>query len=829
MKNFGSKNINHSEFYMHPTAITQRDLLNIFIERAPAAFAMFDTNMIYLMVSKRWLKDYSLEGQQIIGKSHYEIFPEIPAHWREFHRRALAGETFHNEEDCFQRTDGSLNWHRWDLVPWLDVDGRIGGIVIFTEDITSRKLEDGFHHVTESQFKAIMEGAADAIHIKDLDGQYLHINTAASKIVGKLPAEIIGRDDRFLFPPETAEAIRAVEGQVAKDGITQTLEETVTTATGSLATYLSSRGPVRDEQNNIIGTFAITRDITERKRLERELERKSWELAEAQRISKIGSWSYEIKSNTVRWSDELYRIFDLDKDTFDQKYASFLNRVHPDDRDLVLETNARARSDGGTFQIEYRILARNGSIKHLRELGYAEVNDQGEISDLLGTAQDITDQKKNEEIIWQQANFDPLTHLPNRSMFHERLKREILQSDRSGHKFALIYLDLDRFKEINDTLGHDIGDRLLKDAAGRISSCVRESDTVARLGGDEFSVILGCIPDPNNTERVAEQILERLAEPFCIGDEIIYISGSIGITIYPDDGTSEETLLKNADQAMFAVKHKGKNSFQYFTPFMQEAANIRLRISRDLHTALAENQFLVYFQPIIDLSTGCIHKAEALIRWQHPAIGMVSPATFIPIAEETGMISSIGDWVFKESVKYAKKCRQLNPGFQISVNKSPVQFRDRPGCIDWFKYLGEVDFDGQGLVVEITEGLLADSNINEKLLAFRDAGIQVSLDDFGTGYSSLSYLKKFDIDYLKIDQSFTKNLNPDSEGSEDMALSEAIIVMAHKLGIKVIAEGIETQYQRDVLTEVGCDFGQGYLFAKPIPAEEFEKLLNKNG
>jgi len=455
-------------------------------------------------------------------------------------------------------------------------------------------------------------------------------------------------------------------------------------------------------------------------------------------------------------------------------------------------------------------------------------NEDGTVQQRVGMFTDISQKKEAEQLIWRQANFDPLTTLPNRQMFYDRLDQDIKKAHRANRPLALMFLDLDRFKEINDTLGHDMGDVLLKEAAYRLSGCVRETDTVARLGGDEFTIILGELDDLNTVERVSYDILSKLAEPFHLGDKVVYVSVSIGITLYPEDATSIEALLKNADQAMYSAKNKGRNRYSYFTATMQLAAQIRMQITNDLREALVGNQFWIAYQPIIELESGNICKAEALIRWQHPQRGLISPAEFIPIAEDTGLIVDIGEWVFREVTQQVSIWREsYHPEFQISINKSPVQFRDENSAYaSWPDQLQQLGLPGQSIVVEITEGMLMDASdaINSKLLVFRDAGIQVSLDDFGTGYSSLSYLKKFDIDYLKIDQSFTRNLTPDSE---DMALCEAIIVMAHKLDMKVVAEGIETLEQRDLLIAAGCDYGQGYFFSRPIPANEFQALLQK--
>lgn len=453
-------------------------------------------------------------------------------------------------------------------------------------------------------------------------------------------------------------------------------------------------------------------------------------------------------------------------------------------------------------------------------------NEDGTVFRRIGVFSDITERKQSEAVVWQQANFDFLTRLPNRHMFHDRLQQEITKSHRAGLPLALLFLDLDQFKEVNDTLGHDIGDRLLKQAAQRLSSCVRESDTVARLGGDEFTIILSELKDVNVVKRIGQNILEKLAQPFMLEGEEVFISASIGITLYPDDATEIEDLIKNADQAMYAAKDHGRNQLHYFARSMQEAAQSRRWLQRDLRGALADNQFRLHYQPIVNLANGSIDKAEALIRWQHPVRGLISPAEFIPIAEDTGMIIEIGDWVFRQAAQQVALWRSTHCShFQISVNTSAVQFR-RGGIVhdEWLGHLRGLGLPGSSIAIEITERLLMDAgtSVTDKLRIFRAAGIQVALDDFGTGYSSMSYLKKFDIDYLKIDQSFVRNLAP---ASDDMALCEAIIVMAHKLGMKVIAEGIETEQHRDLLAAAGCDFGQGYLFSRPVAAEEFQAFL----
>lgn len=471
------------------------------------------------------------------------------------------------------------------------------------------------------------------------------------------------------------------------------------------------------------------------------------------------------------------------------------------------------------YQAEF--LLKGGQESIWMDLHASRVEFQGKRS-VLGIVRDISKQKEAEDLIWQQANFDALTNLPNRRMFRDRLEQEIRKLERTGLSLALMFLDLDHFKEVNDTMGHDKGDDLLKAVALRLKSCVRETDTVARLGGDEFVILMSEMDDLSNSERIAENILVQLIRPFELGAEPIYISASIGITLYPSDAIDFDNLLKNADQAMYVAKAEGRNRYSYFTPSMQAAAQSRMRLANDLRHAAKRDEFKLVYQPIIEIKTGKILKAEALIRWHHPQLGLISPGQFIPIAEDTGLIYELGEWVFREAIQQVQKWRAvLHPDFQISINKSPVQFKNP--SLTWVHNLEKTGLPGGSIVVEITEGSLLDASdtVANKLIKFRDAGIQVAIDDFGTGYSSLSYLKKYDIDYIKIDQSFVKNMTADSS---DMGLCEAIILMAHKLDMRVIAEGVETQEQYDLLAGTGCDFAQGYLLSKPISTQEFEQF-----
>lgn len=449
-------------------------------------------------------------------------------------------------------------------------------------------------------------------------------------------------------------------------------------------------------------------------------------------------------------------------------------------------------------------------------------DDAGNLIRRVGLFSDITEKKKSEEQIWYQANYDPLTELPNRRLFADRLQQEIRKAKRENYVLALLFLDLDRFKEVNDHYGHKIGDILLVEAARRVSGAVRETDTVARLGGDEFTVILSEIIDISDVDRIAQSIIDALCQPFFFNQDQVYISASIGIALYPSDTTQGDDLVRYADQAMYAAKNKGRNGFCFFMPSMQEASQNRMAILTQLHLALQHLEFEVYYQPIVDLQSGAIYKAEALVRWHQPGEGLIGPANFIPIAEEHGLIDQIGQWVFHQVVDQLKVWQSSHQAnLQISLNVSPLQFQCTGNFVeDWLRYLENAGVAPDRIIIEITEGVLleANSKAKEKLSVFVDNAMPIAIDDFGTGYSSLSYLTKFNIDFLKIDKSFVSNLTPDSH---DFDLIKAIISMAHQLDLKVIAEGVETELQRDLLVEMGCDFAQGYLYSKPVIADEF--------
>jgi|GEM_PF-987898 len=451
-------------------------------------------------------------------------------------------------------------------------------------------------------------------------------------------------------------------------------------------------------------------------------------------------------------------------------------------------------------------------------------NEDDELISYCSVFADITERQAVDKEIKRLSYYDDLTELPNRRSFKIKLNHEMEQADRNQYGLAVLFLDLDNFKEINDTLGYDYGDLVLKETAVRLSQSIRDTDLIARLGGDEFTICVTAI-EKNDVYNITTKILSEITKPFLIYDETIYISVSIGVALYPDHATKVSLLLKHADQAMFYAKQQGRNNVQFFTSSMEASAIEKMSLIKDLRLAIKNKEFELFYQPIVELQTNALYKAEALIRWHHPEKGIIPPDSFIPIAEETGLIIEIGDWVFEQAVCQSMLWRtKIHDQFQISINKSPKQFgRDKTYHKHWIDYLVAAQYPADCIAIEITEGVMMESKdiITTELLSFRDKGIQVSLDDFGTGYSSLMYIRKFDIDYIKIDRQFVQHVEINSD---DQALCKAIIAMAHALDIKVIAEGIETVGQRDFLLKAGCDYGQGYFFSKPVPANDFEQI-----
>ena len=459
-------------------------------------------------------------------------------------------------------------------------------------------------------------------------------------------------------------------------------------------------------------------------------------------------------------------------------------------------------------------------------LSMSVVRDEtGELSNYVAVFTDISETKQAQLTIEHQANYDMLTGLPNRRLFNDRLDQEIRHCQRDQSKLCLMFLDLDRFKDINDTLGHDVGDELLRHMAGRIQDCLRDVDTVARLGGDEFTILLTGLVQREDAVAVAQKLIEVIEQPLRIKNQTIRVSTSIGLTFFPDDGENAGLLVQNADRAMYAAKDAGGSAFMLYSSELESTWRSRTFIINELEQALSENQIIIFYQPVIHAESGII-SAEALVRWQHPERGLISPVDFLPVAERMGLIAKIDDYVFACVCHQIRQWQQQGLGdIAVSINRSAQGFGLREGRLDWIEHLQKMQLDSSLITLEITEGVLLQRNAESRdlLRNLRNYGVKISIDDFGTGYSSLAYLKQLEVDYLKIDKSFVRDLETDDN---DRAIIEAIVVMAKRLDIGIVAEGVETASQKDILIQMGCDWLQGFYYARPLTPEAFAQFIS---
>lgn len=545
----------------------------------------------------------------------------------------------------------------------------------------------------------------------------------------------------------------------------------------------------------------------------------------------LGFWDWNYQTGALWVNERWMEILGLERNDLKHDISDWRDRIHPDDKEGVLNSVEKRIKDNSSYLVEFRMRHRDGNWVWIQSAGAVVSLDllTNEPQRVCGTHQDISERRQQEEHIIHQAHFDSLTELPNRFLALDRLSQLISEAHRNQEMVAVLFLDLDDFKKINDTLGHDMGDKLLKEAAARLQSVLRSGDTVGRLGGDEFIILLGGITQATAAQPVAEALLSKFTDAFKIDNRELVLTASIGISIYPDDGDNLSELLRNADSAMYHSKERGRNTYSYFTDKMNEGVSRRLLLEEQMHGALNRGEFTLCYQPQVEIISGRIVGAEALLRWNNPVLGEVSPLEFIPIAEQTGMIVPIGRFVLTEALATATEWnRKPQARFKIGVNLSPRQFRD-PNLVTFIEEsIHKSGIAATELELEITEGVLMSGHayVDHALAVLNNLGVSIAMDDFGTGYSSLSYLRSYPFDVLKIDREFIHDITDDPA---DRELVNATIAMAHGLGLKVIAEGVETEEQLQHLSAQGCDYAQGYLFSRPIPQKEMTALLEDAG
>ena len=559
-----------------------------------------------------------------------------------------------------------------------------------------------------------------------------------------------------------------------------------------------------------------------------ELSHSQFKLNEAQRIAKLGSWELDHHSVEMHWSETLYDIFEVSPSEFQVNFENYLSLLSSQGDHLVQEVFNAHLYDHEEYHLIHEFKLPDGRRKFLQEYCETHFDNNGRPLSSVGTVQDITEQKESELRIEHMAHHDTLTGLPNRTLFKERFLQAQSLAHRNGYQLALVFVDLDRFKIINDSLGHKVGDTVLQEVSKRLKHCTRESDIIGRQTGDEFLICLTELTDSLTVTRVCEDILAALRRSFEVGEHVVELSASLGIAFYPENDTEFDGLLRKADTAMYSAKNAGKDNLRFFSEEMNTDLQRRLKLLNDMKNDIQNRQFFLHYQPQIDFKSGRIVGAEALMRWKMPNGEFVSPATFIPLAEESGLILKLGRFALEES------CRQLaewqKHGFELNmaVNISALQLSQLEFLKDVSETTSQYGVSLSYLDLELTESLLLKETEKTMLMikAVKQLGVKLSIDDFGTGYSSLSYLKRLNADHLKIDRSFIKDIPYDQDS---ISITRAIIHMAHDLNMKIVAEGVENKKQYELLEEMGCDFSQGYYYSRPVDPDTFYKLLKDNG
>ena len=694
-------------------------------------------------------------------------------------------------------------------------------------DVERRLTGDAGLALERVLLKAIINQVPELLYAKDTKGRFMAANDVVARDNGlKRAEELIGKTDFDLFPADVAQGFFDVEQEIIASGKPMVdMEELRVDESGGTKWLLTTKVPMKDDRGEIVGLIGVARNITERKRAEQDS--KAERALFRAMIDQVPDYLF-IKDTQSRFvvanravaADLGLKPEDLiGKSDFDLHPPELARQFFADEQKVI-------SSGKPTIDIDEFIVDTDGAQKWLSTSKLPLRNDENEIIGIVGICRDVTARKRAEDQIHFMAHHDALTGLPNRTLLMDRLTQALLQAQRNGSRVTVIFIDLDNFKLVNDSLGHNAGDTLLKTVAERMVKCVRATDTVVRLGGDEFVVLL---IDQADSPVVATVVLDKLraaiAEPVPVGGQTFRVTCSIGLATFPGDGADAETLLMNADVAMYQAKDKGRDNFQFYTAEMNVTAHERRVLQEGLRIALVRNEFALVYQPQVDLQTGLVFAVEALVRWHHPEFGVIAPAKFIPMAEESGLIVPLGDWVLREACRQNKAWQNAGmPHITVCVNVSARQFREK----NWVKRvahaLHETGLEAKYLELELTESLLMQ-DVNQAIATMQELqaiGVQFSIDDFGTGYSSLSALKSFPVARLKIDQSFVRNLPHDAN---DRSIATAVISLGQKLNMKVIAEGVETDEQMAFLVDQKCDEIQGYHFSKPIESDAIAVML----
>jgi len=685
------------------------------------------------------------------------------------------------------------------------------------------------HERGEARFRSLVQNASDIVTIAELDGTIRYQSPAIEHILGYSTDATVGSNVMsFVHADDLDAVIAAFQKVVLTEGTADPVTYRFRHLDGAWR-HVESIGNNLIGDPDVAGIVINSRDVTQRMESDQLLRQTEQHYRRLVELGPLITYieAHDEVNTAMYYSPQVEEVLGYTFEDFTANPMLWESLIHPDDAERVIAENEATNETHGRFSVEYRHQTRDGRYVWIRDDAVLIEDDDGQPLYWQGTKIDISEQKRLEGELSYQAFHDALTGLPNRALFVDRLDHAIARTGREARTLAVLFLDMDAFKVINDSLGHEVGDELLVAFGERLNSTIRPGDTVARLGGDEFTILLENLASPDEAVGVADRVAEVLRTPFRLAGNDVVVSASVGITIRKPGGGSATDLLRQADMAMYAAKEAGRAGFQLFEERMDAQALDRLRLERDLRLALEREEFIVYYQPIIHLESGAITEVEALVRWEHPVREIVSPGEFIPLAEATGLILPLGEWVLREACRQISSWQESEPTgspIVLSVNLSARQFQQPHLPQTIAGILLESGFPAAQLKLEITESLAMVDAVSSiaTMRELKALGIALAIDDFGTGYSSLAFLQQFPVDVLKIDRSFISGLATSDDSS---AIVRSIIAIAQSLSLSVTAEGIETHAQMAVLTALGCDRSQGYLFAKPMPAEQFVLLL----
>ncbi len=808
------------------------DPFRLLLESLPDAIYFKDLDSRFTRIN-RTLADWLGLGDpaQAMGRTDFDFFRA------DFARQAYeaeqniirTGAALVDAVECCVWPDGRELWVSTTKLPLRDAGGRIVGTFGLSRDISAHKRSEARLRDSEALFHSLVEHLPQNVFRKDLESRLTFCNRKFCETLGKPLEALLGKNDFDLFPPDLARKYREDDLRVIKSGRSyETVEEHLPPGKSERIYVRVIKAPLFDSKGYVVGVQGLFWDVTELTRAQMALVTSQERYALAVEGAKDGLWDWDLRENRVYFGPRWKSMLGFEDHEIGSDPEEWLSRVHPDDRSRVkAEIAAHVMGGSAHFESEHRMQHKDGTYLWMLSRAIAVRAAGGKATRMAGSQTDITDRKRVEEQLARQAFYDTLTGLPNRALFLDRLDQAIRRaSRRSDVLFAVLFLDVDRFKDVNDSLGHVKGDALLAAVARRLEACVRPGDTVARLGGDEFTVLLDDMRAPEDALQVAQRIQSQLAQPFAIEGNEIFATASIGIA--PGGGYERaDDLLRDADTAMYRAKERGRACYEVFDQAMHARAVRRLELETDLRRAIDRNEFRVFYQPIVCLRDDRLTGFEALVRWQHPQRGLLGPGEFLPLAEEDGLILPIDLFVLREACRQTRLWQQRyapDPALRASVNFSTRQF-SRPDLVERVDaILRETGFEGANLTLEITESVLIEDSaaIHDLLRRLRELGIRFSLDDFGTGYSSLGYLHRYPIDYLKIHHSFVGQLGrPGNQGQ----LVRTITTLADNLGMGVVAEGVETPEQLEHLRDLHCERVQGFYFSKPVAPPAAELLV----